>query len=172
VLLVFQKDGFNIMSIKNITKLKKSNSLRKKRGRLTLQIDEMWSDVKNKRQKVWIRIVLDVETREIVAVMIGDRSEKTAQKLWESVPKVYRECAVCYTDFGSAYQQVLPKTRQKSVSKSSGKTRYIETFNKTLRQRCSRLVRKTLSFSKKWENHWGEIWYFIHEYNSLLKRSW
>ena len=35
-----------------------------------------------------------------------------------------------------------------------------------LRQRCSRLVRKTLSFSKKLANHIGALWYFIHDYNA------
>jgi insertion element IS1 protein InsB len=33
----------------------------------------------------------------------------------------------------------------------------------------SRLVRKTLSFSKKLENHVGAIWNFIHEYNRLIR---
>ncbi|MBW4473112.1 MAG: IS1 family transposase, partial [Stenomitos rutilans HA7619-LM2] len=37
-----------------------------------------------------------------------------------------------------------------------------------LRQRVSRLVRKTLSFSKKLENHIGAIWFFIHHYNASL----
>ncbi|MGL5834122.1 MAG: IS1 family transposase, partial [Waterburya sp.] len=41
-------------------------------------------------------------------------------------------------------------------------------FNNTLRQRVSRLVRKTLSFSKSLENHIGAIWYFIHYYNQSL----
>ncbi|MEH1876828.1 IS1 family transposase [Nostoc sp.] len=39
-------------------------------------------------------------------------------------------------------------------------------LNNTMRQRISRLVRKTLSFSKKLDNHIGAIWYFIHHYNS------
>ena len=86
---------------------------------------------------------------------MGDRSEKTAQKLWERLPNVYRQCAVCYSDFWSAYQEVLPSKRHKAVHKSSGKTSYIERFNNTLRQRVSPLVRKTLSFSKKIENHLG-----------------
>ncbi len=44
----------------------------------------------------------------------------------------------------------------------------IERLNNTLRQRISRLVRKTRSFSKKLENHIGAIWYFIHHYNASL----
>ena len=44
----------------------------------------------------------------------------------------------------------------------------IERFNLTLRQRISRLVRKTLSFSKKIEAHIGAIWNFIHNYNAEI----
>ncbi|MEM8721827.1 MAG: IS1 family transposase, partial [Cyanobacteria bacterium P01_G01_bin.39] len=42
-------------------------------------------------------------------------------------------------------------------------------FNCTLPQRVSRLVRKTLSCSKKIENHIGAIWYFVHHYNASLR---
>ena len=44
----------------------------------------------------------------------------------------------------------------------------IERFNNTLRQRISRLVRKTLSFSKKQTHHVAAIWNFIHYYNASL----
>lgn len=86
-----------------------------------------------------------------------------------SLPPVYRQCAVCYTDFWEAYEQVLPSKRHCSVGKDSGHTSYIERFNNTLRQRVSRLVRKTLSFSKSIDNHIGAIWYFIHHYNNNLR---
>ncbi|HTL89047.1 MAG TPA: IS1 family transposase, partial [Leptolyngbya sp.] len=55
----------------------------------------------------------------------------------------------------------------RAVGKETGKTSYIERFNNTLRQRVSRLVRKTLSFSKSLENHIGAIC-FIHYYNKSL----
>jgi insertion element IS1 protein InsB len=140
----------------------------KKKGRLTIQCDEMWSFVSNKSNKQWIWLALDVETREIVGVHIGDRSEQGARKLWDSLPNVYRQCAVAYTDFWRAYALVFPAQRHKAVGKESGKTNYIERFNCTMRQRVSRLVRKTLSFSKKLENHIAAIWFFIHHYNSSL----
>jgi IS1 family transposase len=54
------------------------------------------------------------------------------------------------------------------VGKETGLTAYIERLNNTLRQRISRLVRKTLSFSKKLENHLGAIWYFINHYNEAI----
>ena len=141
----------------------------KKTGKLTIQLDEMWSFVGCKRNKQWIWLALDVDTREIVGVWIGDRSVTSAKKLWQSLPSVYRQCAVCYTDFWEAYAQVLPGKRHQAVGKETGKTSYIERFNNTLRQRVGRLVRKTLSFSKKLENHLGAVWYFVHHYNSLLR---
>jgi len=54
------------------------------------------------------------------------------------------------------------------VGKETGQTNHIERFNNTVRQRVSRLVRKTLSFSKKSENHIGAIGLFIHNYNQYL----
>ena len=80
----------------------------------------------------------------------------------------YRQCAVAYTDFWAAYGAVFPIKRHQAVGKETGKTSYIERFNNTLRQRVSRLVRKTLSFSKSVENHIGAIWYFVHYYNDSL----
>ncbi len=99
---------------------------------------------------------------------IGARDEEGAQGLWNSLPPVYRQCAVAYTDFWAAYGTVLPNNRHRAVGKETGKTSYIERLNNTLRQRVSRLVRKTLSFSKSLENHIGAIWYFVHYYNASL----
>lgn len=55
-----------------------------------------------------------------------------------------------------------------AVSKNSGKTSLIERFNCTLRQRVSRLVRDTWSFSKKLDNHIGAIWYARRSLQSIL----
>ena len=110
-------------------------------------------------------LALDVDTRLIVGCYIGARDTTGALGLWQSLPPVYRQCAVCYTDFWRAYAAILPSKRHRAVGKETGKTAHIERFNNTLRQRCSRLVRKALSFSKKLGNHLGALWYFIHDYN-------
>jgi insertion element IS1 protein InsB len=94
--------------------------------------------------------------------------EEAARKLWSSLPPVYRQCAIVYTDFWAAYGMVIPSKRHREVGKETGKTSYIERFNNTLRQRVSRLVRKTLSFSKSMANHIGAIWNFIHYHNASL----
>ena len=53
----------------------------------------------------------------------------------------------------------------KHNTKYARKTNHIERFNNTLRQRVSRLVRETLSFSKKLAYHIGALKYFICHYN-------
>jgi len=131
----------------------------------------MWSFVAHKANKQWIWIALDADTREVVALVVGDRSQTTAQALWDALPPVYRQHAIYYTDEWEAYAAVIPAEQHYPVKKQSGKTNYIEHFNCILRQRVSRLVRKTLSFSKKQANHVGAIWYFVHHYNASLSIS-
>lgn len=143
----------------------------KKKGRLTVECDEMWSFVGNKDNKQWIWLAIDRDTREIIGVHVGDRSRVGAQALWNSMPPVYRQCAVCFTDFWEAYETVIPVKRHKAVGKETGLTNHIERFNNTMRQRISRLVRDSLSFSKKIENHIGAILNFIHHYNASLEVS-
>jgi IS1 family transposase len=141
----------------------------KPKGALSVQMDELWSFVDDKGNKQWVWLALDVTTREIVGCHIGDRSQDSALALWQSLPGVYRQCAVIYTDHWEAYKAVLPSHRHHAVGKETGLTNYIERFNNTLRQRVSRLVRKTLSFSKKLDNHISAIWNFIHYYNEQIR---
>lgn len=70
----------------------------KEKKRLNVQMDELWSFVDSKGNQQWVWLALDAETREIVGVHIGDRSAASAQALWDSIPPVYRQCAVIYTD--------------------------------------------------------------------------
>lgn len=142
----------------------------KPQRRLTVQMDELWSFVEDKGHEQWVWLALDTETREIVGCYIGDRSGASAKALWQSLPAVYRQCAVCDSDFWGASPVALPSKRHRAVGKETGLTSYIERFNHTLRQRVSRLVRKTLSFSKNVNNHIAAIWNFIHHYNEQRRR--
>lgn len=138
------------------------------KGRLTIECDEMWSFVGKKEQKYWIWLAINRTTREIIGASVGSRDREGAQGLWDSLPPVYRQCAVAYTDFWAAYANVFPSKRHKAVGKESGHTSHIERLNCTIRQRVSRLVRSTLSFSKKVRNHIGALWNFIHHYNAEI----
>lgn len=136
--------------------------------RLVVECDELWSYVLKGEEKQWIWIAKDRNSGYVVGLHIGSRGLEGAQALWDSLPHDYQELAHFYTDFWQAYQAVLPENRHEAVGKESGKTNHVERLNCTLRQRISRLVRKTLSFSKKLENHIGAIWYFIHHYNRSI----
>ncbi|MEG4988982.1 IS1 family transposase [Microcoleus sp. BR0-C5] len=82
---------------------------------LAVQMDELWSFVDNKGNQQWVWLALDAQTREIVGVHIGERSVVSARSLWNSMPPVYRQCAVIYTDHWSAYDSVLPSKRHRAV---------------------------------------------------------
>ena len=80
------------------------------------------------------------------------------------------QCPACASTHtiknGSTYAAVLPRTRHRPGGKETGGTAPIERFNTTLRQRVSRLVRKTLAWSKQSENHIGAIWLCMHHDNA------
>ena len=138
--------------------------------RLEAEVDELWSFVGKKADKQWLWLAFDKESRQVLAFFVGDRSRRSARKLWPRLPVAYREQATFYSDDWEAYKGVIPPERHRVCGKESGLTSGVERFNCTLRQRVSRLVRKALSFSKKLENHIGAIKYFICHYNREVIR--
>ena len=137
----------------------------------TLELDELWSFVLKKANKRWIWTALCRETRQVVACVIGDRSEATCRKLWEKIPSQFRQ-ADCFSDFWEAYQLVIPPEQHTAVGKESGETAHVERWNNTLRQRLARFVRKTLSFSKSDVMHEICLFLFLHRYNNELALSY
>jgi IS1 family transposase len=133
--------------------------------RLEAEADEMWSFVQKKANKQWLWIAMDAKTRQVIAFHVGDRSRESAKVLWAKLPLVYQEQATFHTDQYEAYRGVMPAERHRAMTKKARKTNHIERFNNTLRQRVSRLVRETLSFSKQLANHIGAIKFFICHYN-------
>ncbi len=129
-----------------------------------LELDELWSFVLKKACKRWIWIALCRQTRQVVAYVVGDRSEKTCRRLWEAIPEAFRR-AHCYTDFWATYAKVLRGGQHSAVGKESGETTHVERWNLTLRQRLARFVRRTLSFSKSSVMHEACLRLFIHRYN-------
>ena len=130
-----------------------------------IEADELWSSVRSKADVHWVWVALDASTRRVLAMVVGDRSAVTAQRLWDALPRGYRTGVTVFTDFRASYRVVIPASRHPAVGKGSGRTAHIERFGLTLRQRCARFVRKTLTFSKCPRNHLGALWYFIRLYN-------
>ncbi len=135
-----------------------------------LELDELWSFVRKKANKRWIWMALCRLTRQVVAYVIGDRSQATCQKLWERIPAAYR-VSHCYSDFWEAYQLVIPEEQHTAAGKETGLTAHVERWNNTLRQRLGRFVRKTLSFSKSDRMHEICLRLFLHDYNHSLDLS-
>ncbi|KAF3362259.1 hypothetical protein PHSC3_001196, partial [Chlamydiales bacterium STE3] len=100
-----------------------------------------------------------------LAMHVGKRDKASAECLLAKLPEdIKKKPSFIQINF-SIYFEVISWLQHRPVGKEAGKTSYIERFNNTLRQRCSRLVRKTLSFSKKLANHLSMIKYFICDYN-------
>jgi insertion element IS1 protein InsB len=129
------------------------------------ELDELGSFVGKKANRYWVGIAMDASTRQVIAFQVGDRSQDSAEQLWANIPAVYREQAIFYTDQYTVYKGVIPPAQHRAITKLTRKTNHVERFNCTLRQRVSRLVRATLSFSKNLANHIGAIKYFICDYN-------
>jgi len=140
-------------------------------GDFILECDELWSFVKSKLNPVWLWIALERRSRKVVGLYLGGRDRESARLFWESLPDEVRSCATVHTDLWKSYIGVIPEEIHQRSRKGSGQTSLIERLNNTLRQRCSRLVRKSLSISRKWFNHERLIWHFIHNYNASLNST-
>lgn len=138
--------------------------------RLVVEADEAWSFVRKKANPQWLWLALEVQSRQVIAFYVGDRSRKSARKLWKKIPADYRQ-ATFYTDGHASYQGVIPSTQHQVITKKARTTNHVERLNCTLRQRVSRLVRATLSFSKKLDNHIGAIKYFLSHYKLEVRSA-
>jgi insertion element IS1 protein InsB len=112
-----------------------------------LEADELFTVVHMKVNQIRIWIVQCRRSRQILSLFIGDGSMESCKQLWRKLPSEYLGCKI-FSDLWRLYNCIPAKTHQK-VGKETGQTNHIERLNNTLRQRVSRLVRKTLSFSKK-----------------------
>ena len=124
----------------------------------------------SKANPCWIWIALCAVTRQVVALVAGDRSAVTCRALWREIPWRYKR-AKCYSDLWEAYQMVIPSDQHEAVGKDSGLTNHVERWNNTLRQRLGQFVRRTMSFSKCWVLHVARLKLFVHRYNLEIAES-
>ena len=111
----------------------------------------------------WLWLAVERRSGLVVGFHIGGRNQEGALGLWLSIAEKLRRKALVFTDGLAAYANVFDKGQHQPEGKPQ--TIKIERLNNTIRQRCARLVRKTLSFSKTWENHYLAIRYFLVHYN-------
>lgn len=89
-----------------------------------LELDELWSFVARRKNKRWIWLAQCRCTRQIVAYAIGCRGEETCRLLWERVPMLYK-AGLLFTDFWSAYADVLPEGQHQATGKGDGQMCHI-----------------------------------------------
>jgi insertion element IS1 protein InsB len=66
--------------------------------RLEVEADEMSGFVQKKAHKQRIWIAMDAKSRHVIAFYVGDRSRRSAKRLWAKIPQAYRQHATFYTD--------------------------------------------------------------------------
>ena len=115
-----------------------------------LEVDEFWTYVGNKKNKVWLIYAYHRATSEIVSYVWGKRDYKTVKKLRDKLKSMDISYDIIYTDNWNSFVTVF-KDDNHIVGKEN--TKGIEGNNCRLRHRIRRAYRKTCCFSKKLFNH-------------------
>ena len=126
-----------------------------------LEIDEQWSFVQRKKQQNWLWYALDRHSGEIVAFVLGRRTDASCKKLVQKLAP----CQVqnFYTDHWKSYPKYLDEKRHHIGKKG---TQNIERKNLNFRTHLKRLQRRTICFSKSKQMHYNILKIYIHALNS------
>ena len=116
----------------------------------TLEVDEFWTYVHDKLNKVWLIYAYERESGEIVCFVWGKRDLKTALELKKKL-----------SDLGVTYGSIATDEWDSFITAFKGDNHLIgkkytvgiEGNNCRLRHRIRRAFRKTCCFSKKLANH-------------------
>ena len=111
-----------------------------------IQIDEMYSFVKEKGKKVWIFYAYAPQTKEILAITMGRRSKKQLRSLMIQLKHLRIEVDYYCTDLFEGFFSVLPSEKHLAGKEY---TKNIEGVNTLIRSKIARLHRRTTKFSKK-----------------------
>ncbi|MFM7023303.1 MAG: IS1 family transposase [Flavobacteriales bacterium] len=109
----------------------------------TYQVDELKTYISNKKNECWVAYAYCEETKGVVDIAVGRRTNKVLKRLIETL--VLSEAKKIKTDKLNNYQSLVPK--ELHVVKSFG-INHIERKNLTLRTHIKRLSRKTICYSK------------------------
>ncbi len=115
-----------------------------------LEVDEFWTYVGNKKNKVWLIYAYHRTTGEIVAYVWGKRNYKTANKLRDKLLAMGISYDSVCTDNWESFIAVF---RHDNHLLGKVHTVGIEGNNCRLRHRIRRAFRKTCCFSKTMINH-------------------
>jgi insertion element IS1 protein InsB len=110
---------------------------------ITLELDEMWHYLKQKRRKLWIWKALDRDTGQLLDWECGRRDKATLKKLVDRL--VPWDVKVYCTDKWATYASVIP---QDTLVQSKATTHEIERNHCRQRHWFGRFKRKSIIVSK------------------------
>lgn len=116
-----------------------------------VELDELWSFVTKKSNEVWIWGAVCRKTRRLIGLIVGDRSEQTATRLWRQLTarlKAQGNETMFYADHYNVYPTIVPPEQ---LIQSKKETFTIEGQNSLMRHFLARLHRKTFCYSKSIE---------------------
>ena len=108
-----------------------------------VEMDEMWSFVKNKKKRCWIWLAICRFTKLVIGFVTGTRGKKTGKKLYDKIKDL--DTKMYYTDYWEPYEKFLPKEKH---IQSKKETYTVEGYNASFRDDLRRLTRKTRAYSK------------------------
>ena len=153
------------ISIKKVLDILKNSHYEikpKKKHYNTLEVDEFWTYVGKKKNKIWLIYAYNRETGEIVAYVWGKRDSKTATKLRKRLKRL----GITYDRIAcDGWDSFLSAFKEDELLIGKKHTVGIEGNNCRLRHRLRRVFRKTCCFSKKLKNHWKAfdmVFYYIN----------
>ncbi|MEK6482612.1 IS1 family transposase [Catalinimonas sp. 4WD22] len=115
-----------------------------------LEVDEFWSYVGQKANKIWLIYAYHRTSGEIVAWVFGKRNYKTAKALRKKLKILGISYDVIAIDDWKSFKRAF---RADACRIGKEFTKGIEGNNCRLRHRIRRAFRRSCNFSKKLENH-------------------
>ena len=142
--------NISIKKVLNTLKRSRYEIKPKKKHYGTIEVDEFWTYVGRKTNKVWLIYAYCRETGEIIAFVWGKRDKKTAAKLLRRLKRLGISYDCIASDEWDSFLEAFKEEKQ-LIGKRY--TVGIEGNNCRLRHRVRRAFRKTCCFSKKLLNH-------------------
>lgn len=107
------------------------------------ELDEMCTYIGNKENRIWIAYALRRDSKEVISLAVGKRSNKTLRQVTNTL--LLSEAKRVYTDKLKNYHSLLPKSIHRTNQYSIN---HIERKNLSIRTHLKRLNRRTICFSR------------------------
>jgi insertion element IS1 protein InsB len=107
------------------------------------EVDELRTYYQKKTKLLWIAYALRKDTREVIAFIVGNRTNNTLRAVTDTL--ILSNASAVYTDRFPSYRSLLPVEIHKAKPYNIN---HIERKNLSLRTHLKRLNRKTICFSR------------------------